>query len=111
MSGYIVQFANIEFRKKNFLCNNRQSNISQIELYPDLINRKNMNNHSKSRLIVVSLRLPFVVSRKDDGTIGRTESRDEMYRTMSHVVLQCKKSKWIGNPGASYQKVSLLPFL
>ena len=69
-----------------------------------------MNNHSKSRLIVVSLRLPFVVSRKDDGTIGRTESRDEMYRTMSHVVLQSKKSKWIGNPGASYQKVSLLPF-
>ena len=65
-----------------------------------------MNNHSKSRLIVVSLRLPFVVSRKDDGTIGRTESRDEMYRTMSHVVLRSKGSKWIGNPGTAYQKVS-----
>ena len=75
------------------------------------MNDKSMNNHSKSRLIVVSLRLPFVVNRKDDGTIGRTESRDEMYRTMSHVVLRSKKSKWIGNPGASYQKVSLLPLL
>ena len=75
------------------------------------MNNKNMNNHSKSRLIVVSLRLPFVVNRKDDGTIGRTESRDEMYRTMSHVVLRSKKSKWIGNPGASYQKVGLLELL
>ena len=66
-----------------------------------------MSDQSKSRLILVSLRLPFVVTRKDDGTIGRTESRDEMYQTMSHVVLQSKGSKWIGNPGTSYQKVAL----
>ena len=65
-----------------------------------------VSDQSKSRLILVSLRLPFVVTRKDDGTIGRTESRDEMYRTMSHVVLQSKGSKWIGNPGTSYQKVA-----
>ena len=69
-----------------------------------------MSSHSKSRLIVVSLRLPFVVTRRDDGTIGRTESRDEMYRTMSHVVLRSKGSKWIGNPGISYQKVNINVF-
>ena len=41
LSGYIVQFANIEFRRNFFLwCNTRQSNIFQIEIIPDLINRK-----------------------------------------------------------------------
>ena len=64
-----------------------------------------MNRHPKSRLIVVSLRLPFVMRRKDDGRIGRTESRDEMMRTVSHVVQRSKRSKWIGHPGLSYQKV------
>ena len=66
-----------------------------------------MDTNSKPRLIVVSLRLPFVAKRRDDGTIGRTESRDEMMRTVSHVVLKSKGSKWIGHPGLSLRKVSI----
>ena len=66
-----------------------------------------MDANSKPRQIVVSLCLPFVAKRRDGGTIARTESRDEMMRTVSHVVLKRKGSKWIEHPGLSLQKVSI----
>ena len=66
-----------------------------------------MSGLSSSRLIVVSFRLPFVTYRKDNGQVGRTESRDEMMRAISHVVLQ-SEGEWVGWPGLALQKVMMM---
>ena len=47
---------------------------------------KMVDQEQRSELIVTSFRLPFVTTRREDGTVGRTESRDEWARSLAHVV-------------------------
>lgn len=63
---------------------------------------------SSSELIVTSFRLPFVTTRRDNGTIGRTESRDEWARSLAHVVTE-SQGQWVGWAGSVLQKGQPIP--
>ena len=59
---------------------------------------------SSSSLIVTTFRLPFVTFRKENGSVGRTESRDEWV----HIVSQ-SGGQWVGWPGLALQKGQSVP--
>ena len=61
-----------------------------------------------SEIIVTSFRLPFGTARRDNGLIGRSESRDEWARSLAHVVTQ-SRGQWVGWAGAALQKGQPLP--
>jgi len=63
---------------------------------------------SSSSLIVTTFRLPFVTFRKENGSIGRTESRDEWARSLAHIVSQ-SGGQWVGWPGLALQKGQSVP--
>ncbi|XP_023330996.1 alpha,alpha-trehalose-phosphate synthase [UDP-forming] [Eurytemora carolleeae] len=63
---------------------------------------------SSSELIVTSFRLPFVTTRRDNGTIGRTESRDEWARSLAHVVTE-SQGQWVGWAGSVLQRGQPIP--
>ena len=63
---------------------------------------------SSSELIVTSFRLPFVTTRQENGSIGRTESRDEWARSLAHVVTE-SKGQWVGWPGSLLKRGQPIP--
>ena len=59
-------------------------------------------------MIVTTFRLPFVTFRKENGSVGRTESRDEWARSLAHIVSQ-SGGQWVGWPGLALQKGQPVP--
>ncbi len=63
---------------------------------------------SSSEIIVTSFRLPFSTARRDNGSIGRSESRDEWARSLAHVVTQ-SRGQWVGWAGIALQQGQPVP--
>ncbi len=61
-----------------------------------------------SEIIVTSFRLPFSTARRDNGSIGRSESRDEWARSLAHVVTQ-SRGQWVGWAGIALQQGQPVP--
>ncbi len=59
-------------------------------------------------IIVTSFRLPFGTVRRDNGTVGRSESRDEWARSLAHVVTQ-SRGQWVGWAGIALQRGQPVP--